>query len=125
MNFTNERQIPAISDEEFAGIRAKAEPSTVCILKAGPNFVAPDPARNPEAYALVMAHGRRNAAMHLCGLLLVVCPISDGSETTGVGIFDLGVDDTRRVMDADPGVRAGFFTYELHAARSIQKTAAP
>ena len=124
MNYSDERQIPSISEEDFADIRAKARPSTVCILKAGPSFSAPDAVRNPEAFALVMAHGRRNAAMHACGLLLVVCPISDGSGVTGVGIFDLSVEDSRRVMDADPGVRAGFFTYELHASGSIQKAAA-
>ena len=124
MNFTDERQIPSISDEEFADIRSRAQPATVCILKAGPNFIAPDADRNPEAFALVMAHGRRNAAMHTSGLLLVVCPVSDGSAIKGLGIFDLSLEDTRRVMDDDPGVRAGFFTYELHAARSIHKQAA-
>ena len=125
MHYTDERQIPSISDEEFAAIRARARTSTVCILTAGPNFTAPDPARNPESFSLVMLHGRRNAALHVAGLLPVVCPITDGSCVTGVGIFDLGIDDTRRVMDADPGVRAGMFTYELHACRSIQAHPAP
>ena len=124
MNYADDRQIPSLSDEEFAAIRAKARPATVCILKAGPNFTAPDPTRSPEAFSLVMSHGRRNAAMHSSGLLLVVCPVSDGSGITGVGIFDLDVEDTRRVMDADPGVRAGFFTYEVHPTGIIQRPAA-
>lgn len=119
MKYTGEDQIPAISDEEFAAIRATAQPYTVCILKAGPKFEPPDADRTPEVFSIVMEHGRRNAAMHVAGLLPVVSPIADGSGVTGVGIFDLNVEDTRRVMDGDPGVQAGLFTYELHACRSI------
>ena len=38
---------------------------------------------------------------------------------SGIGIFDTSVDETRRIMDDDPGVRAGIFTYEVHATRGF------
>lgn len=78
-----------------------------------------------RGFSIVMEHGRRNAAMRVAGLLPVVCPIADGSAVTGIGIFDLSFEDTQRVMDGDPGVRAGLFTYELHPCWSIPGSTLP
>lgn len=36
-----------------------------------------------------------------------------------IAFFDTSVDETRRIMDDDPGVRAGIFTYEVHVTRGF------
>ena len=49
-----------------------------------------------------------------------MCPIIDDSEWAGIGIFDAPVDEVAaRIMDGDPGVQAGIFTYEIHPIRSF------
>jgi hypothetical protein len=63
--------------------------------------------------------------MRADGLLSIVCPINDGSDVSGVGIFNLGPDETAKLMDEDPGVRAGVFVYELHPSRSFPGDALP
>jgi hypothetical protein len=125
MKYTGESQLPRLSDEEFTAIRATTRPYTVCILRAGPKFEMPGPDPTVGVTAIIYAHGKRNVAMHVAGLLPVVCPVGDGSGITGVSIFDLSLDDTRRVMDADPGVQARVFTYELHPCRSIPGSTLP
>ena len=125
MKYVDESQIPELTEEEFAAIRATTRPYTVCILKAGAKFEMPGPERTGGVTAIIYAHGKRNVAMHEAGLLRVVCPIADGSGVTGVSIFDLSLEDTQRIMDADPGVQAGVFTYDLHPCRSIPGSTLP
>jgi hypothetical protein len=119
VEFTGESQIPELSAEEFAAIRATTRPFTLCILKAGPKFEPPGPDPTVGVTAVIFAHGKRNVALHKSGLMPVVCPITDGANITGVSIFDTTLEDAAKIMDADPGVQAGVFTYELHACRSI------
>jgi hypothetical protein len=59
------------------------------------------------------------------GLLAIVCPVSDGSEVNGVGIFTTSVEETQKMMDEDPGVKAGVFVYELHACRGFPGDSLP
>jgi len=37
----------------------------------------------------------------------------------GICIFNASVDETRRIMDEDPGVQAGIFVYETHLCRGF------
>ena len=73
----------------------------------------------PGAEKIVWEHGRRNFALRAEGILAIVCPVRDGSEVSGFGIFNGTVDEIRRVMDEDPGVKAGVFVYEIHACRGF------
>jgi hypothetical protein len=59
------------------------------ILKAGPNR------HMASVNAIIWEHGRRNAALRADGLPSIVCPVADGSDVTGVGIFNLGPDETQ------------------------------
>jgi hypothetical protein len=55
----------------------------------------------------------------------IACPIGDRSSVTGIGIFDAPPEDVERIMAADPGVRAGLFTYEVHPTRSLPGSKLP
>ncbi|HEX6535226.1 MAG TPA: YciI family protein [Gemmatimonadaceae bacterium] len=73
----------------------------------------------PGAYAVVWEHGRRNFQLRQDGVLNIVCPVGDGSDVCGIGIFDASLDEVRRLMEGDPGVQAGLFTYEVHETRGF------
>ncbi|HUK80405.1 MAG TPA: hypothetical protein VLU91_07060 [Nitrososphaerales archaeon] len=71
-----------------------------------------------ESFAdkVVWEHGRRNFELRRDGLLCIVCPvIGDKSDVTGLCIFSTGMEETRKIMDEDPAVKAGIFTYEAHS----------
>jgi hypothetical protein len=119
MKFTDESQIPTITKEDFGKMIAATRTYTVLILHAGPRYEAPGPGRSSEVTGIITAHAMRNTAMQKAGLMPIVCPIGDGTNTTGIGVFDLTVEETTKVMDGDPAVQAGVLTYELHACFSL------
>jgi hypothetical protein len=69
--------------------------------------------------ALIWEHGRRNFSLRADGLLSIVCPVTDDTELCGVAIFNTSVEQARQLMDEDPGVQAGVFSYEVHPVRSF------
>ena len=68
-----------------------------------------------HADKIVWEHGRRNFELRRDGLLCVVCPVvKDQSDVTGLCIFSTDIEETRSIMDEDPAVKEGIFTYEVH-----------
>lgn len=125
MKYTDDSCLPEISDEEFLRLRQEARPYAVAILRAGPNFKPPGPDGDPEVTSIIMEHGRRNVALRAAGLMPIICPIGDGGDVKGISVFDASPEDADRIMSADPGVRAGVFTYEVHACRSFPGSSLP
>ncbi|HLG73190.1 MAG TPA: hypothetical protein VK009_22435 [Chloroflexota bacterium] len=109
--------LPVITDETMRARLAGVRTYTLMILKATPKLVRPD------VDPIIWEHGRRNFALRETGLLNIVCPVSDGSSLCGIGIFDAEVERVREIMDDDPGVEAGIFTYELHPCRGFPGSA--
>ncbi len=108
-----------ITDEYMRQMMPQARAYTVVILRAGPR-------RNePDVEKIVWEHGRRNFALRADGVLSIVCPVRDGSDVSGIGIFNASVEETKRIMDEDPGVQAGVFVYELHPCRSFPGDSLP
>ena len=95
------------------------------VLKAGARYQTPGPGRDPDVERLVWAHGKRNFALRLAGLMPIVCPVADGSGVTGVSIFDATPEDVDSIMSLDPGVQAGVFTYDIHPTRSFPGSMLP
>ncbi len=85
----------------------------IVILREGPKNTEPDVEK------IIWEHGRRNFALRAEGALPIVCPVIDGSDVSGAGIFSTGVEETKKIMDEDPGVKAGVFVYEIHECRSF------
>jgi len=102
-----------ITDDFMRDMMTKSKPYTVVLLKAEVRR------STPEADAIVWEHGRRNFSLRADGVLAIVCPVLDDSGWAGVGIFDGTPDEIRRIMDQDPGVQAGVFSYEVHPVRSF------
>jgi hypothetical protein len=108
-----------ISDEFMMQMLPQAKLFSVVLLKAGPNY------GTPENQPIIWEHARRNFALREEGLLAIVCPVSDETELKGVGIFNADVEQTKEIMEGDPGVIAGVFIYEVHTARSFPGDSLP
>ena len=116
---TNGDPVTTISDEFMRDRLAGTKPYTVVLLRATPRL------HEPGMEAIVWEHGRRNFSLRADGTLPIVCPIRDGSEWSGVGIFNAPVEEVVRIMDEDPGVKAGIFTYEVHPTRGFPGDSLP
>jgi len=69
----------------------------------------------PGADKIVWEHGRRNFELRRDGFLCIVGPVvQDGTDVTGVCVFSTDLRQTRRIMNGDPAVKAGIFSYEAH-----------
>jgi len=119
---TSDAALPVATDEMLRDALQRTRPYTVCILKATPAYQPPGPAREGWVADLIWEHGKRNYALYLAGLMRIVCPIGDGSGTTGVSIFDADPDEVGRIMRQDPGVKAGLFSYEIHATQTFPES---
>ena len=108
-----------ITDEFMRQMISATRNYSIVILKAGPNK------HMDGAEKIIWEHGRRNFELRAAGLLPIVCPISDGSGVSGIGIFNAPVEEVKKIMDEDPGVQAGVFVYEIHACRSFPGACLP
>ena len=108
-----------IIDEYMRDMLGKTKDYTLMVLKEGANWSAPD------RDAIVWEHGRRNFALRAEGVLAIVCPISDDTPWCGIGIFNASDEEVVRIMDNDPGVRAGIFEYETHPVRGFPGSMLP
>ena len=108
-----------ITDEFMKEMISKTRNYCIVLLKHGPN-------RNMDgAGKIIWEHGRRNFALHMNGSMPIVCPVSDGSDLSGVGIFNTDADEVKIIMDEDPGVKEGIFIYEIHPCRSFPGSSLP
>jgi hypothetical protein len=109
----------AITDEYMGMMLGRARPYSLVLLRATPAY------DRPEVDAIIWEHGRRNFALRSEGLLAIVCPVADDTDLCGIGVFTSTVEETARIMDGDPGVRAGIFAYEVHPVRSLPGDSLP
>lgn len=107
------------TDEEMGALLPTARMYSVVILTRGPKF------GDEAAPAIVWEHGRRNFGLRDDGVLAVVLPVTDGSEVCGLGVFAATVEETAAIMEDDPGVVAGVFSYEVHPCRGFPGDALP
>jgi hypothetical protein len=106
--------LPTIDDETMRARIGKAQEYTAVLLRKTAAFVRPD------VDPIVWEHGRRNMALVEHGVLAIVLPASeDPSGWAGLGIFSASPQEVSEIMDHDPGVQAGIFTYEVHPIRGF------
>lgn len=105
--------LPAITDAEMRTIIQYSQPYSVVVLRAGPKY------GSPEAKDLIWEHSRRNFSLRAKGDLAVILGVSDDSDIRGFGIFDKDPDTTAKIMNADPGVQAGVFEFDVLPVRGF------
>ena len=57
--YVDDAQLPAVSDDSFKAMLGAVRPYTL-ILKIGPHYSPPGPARDPGVAATILEHGKRN-----------------------------------------------------------------
>ena len=102
-----------ITDEFMRQMQAKTKEYCVCILRTTPKR------GQTGANRFLTEHNRRSWVLRVDGPLSILCQISDGSGVISVSIFNASVDEVKKIMEEDPAVKAGIFTYELHAIRGF------
>ena len=108
-----------ITDEFMRQMISTTRNYCIIIFKAGPN-------KHMEGVEkIIWEHGRRNFELRAAGVLPIVCPISDGSDVSGIGIFNAPVEEVKKIMDEDPAVQAGVLIYETHACRGFPGDSLP
>ena len=110
--------LPAISDDFMRENLAKTKQYVLVLLKIARPVSGSD-------RPIIWEHGRRNFALRESGLMPIVCPVADDSDLAGACVLVVEADEAARMMDADPAVRAGIFTYEIHSARGFPGSALP
>jgi uncharacterized protein YndB with AHSA1/START domain len=113
------KALPIVTDETMRSRLTGARPYTAVVLQTTAAFA------RPACDGIVWEHGRRNMALAEAGLLCVVLPVAGDSKVAGFGVFNADLDTTRRLMDDDPGVRAGIFSVELHPVRGFPESRLP
>jgi hypothetical protein len=108
-----------ITDEMMQQVVSTARRYCLMILRAGPRR------REEGVERIVQEHVRRNIALRADGVLSIVCPVGDGSDVCGIGIFNAPLAEVEKLMEADPGVQAGVFVYEVHECRSFPNDSLP
>ena len=111
--------LPEITDEQMTDRLAKTREYTLMILRSTPTTFS------AESGAIIWEHGRRNMALRADGMLAIVCPVTDGGEVAGIGIFDASLADVRQIMDRDPAIQAGALRYEMHPVRGFPSDRLP
>lgn len=102
-----------ITNEYMQQMLVTTKPYSIVILKPGPNISM------PGVEKLIWEHGRNNFRLRAEGLLSIVCPVINGTDVRGVGIFNADVEATKKLMDDDPGVKEGIFLYDVFPCRSF------
>ncbi len=108
-----------ITDDDMRQMLSTSKNYCLIILKTGPQ------ANQPGVEKIIREHARRNFALRADGILSIVCPVSDGSDVRGLGIFNAGSEEVKKIMDDDPGVKAQVFVYEVHECRSFPGDSLP
>jgi hypothetical protein len=97
-----------ITDDYMREMLQTVKPYTLVILHSTART------QEPGAEKIIWEHGRRNFELRAQGALAIVCPVRDGSDVVGIGIFTGNPEETKRIMDGDPAVHAGILAYEIH-----------
>jgi hypothetical protein len=103
----------SITDEYMDEVLKTRKPYTLVIFKGGPR------ADGPGADRLIREHGRRNLKLRKEGVLNLIIALKDEGEIWGLDVFNTGVDETRKIMEGDPAVKAGVMKCEIHPAVSF------
>lgn len=112
-----------ITDAFMAEMRGHVRNYVGVVLKLTSAF-DPTLGLDSDQGRIIWQHGRRNYQLRASGIMPIVCP-SATPPYAGLSIFAVPEAEVREIMDDDPGVKAGLFTYDVVALRSFPGDALP
>jgi hypothetical protein len=106
-------------NQSALAIPINMKPYTVAFLYPGPNYAALSDMKNPEAFALHAKHLEGIRTNVQSGLQILAAPIvTPGGKLCALGVFraHISVEQVSEIMQRDPAIIAGRFTFEVHQA---------
>ena len=82
----------AITDEFMKQSLAASKAYCLMILRTGPKW------NLPGMEKIIWEHGRRNFQLRADCLVSIVCPVTDGSDVKGIGIFNANPDEAKKIL---------------------------
>ena len=114
-----DQPLPWISDDQMRARLGGSAAYTMVVLLPTDTLV------RPQVDPIIWAHGRRNMALIASGVAPIITPVTAPGGPSGFAIFRTDPDETRRILDGDPAVTAGIFTYEIHPLRGFPGSTLP
>lgn len=102
-----------ISDEFILSMLASIKPYTIVLLEDAAGK------QKENAQAVIWEHGRRNFALRKEGILNIVIPIANSNGLAGIAVFNAEEARVKEIMEEDPAVQAGIFTYRIYNGLSF------
>lgn len=103
----------AITDEYMQQMLQQTKAYTLVLLKANPEY------KKEGFEKIIWEHGRRNFQLRAEGVLNIVAPVTEASPVAGICVFDADAAEVKAIMDEDPAVKEGIFTYDILPLRSF------
>ena len=92
---------------------------TLVLLKSVPNV------QKENMQQLLWEHGRRNFQLRAEGLISIVAPITQESNVAGFAVFNSDGAKATEIMNEDPAVKEGVFSFEVLPIRSFPGDSLP
>ncbi|WP_153797586.1 hypothetical protein [Foetidibacter luteolus] len=102
-----------ITDEFMQQQLALSKEYTMVLLKPGPEQ------QLPNARDIIWEHARKNFQLRADGKVAVVAPVTTEADVNGLYVFNITPAEVKTIMDEDPAIKAGIFTYEIYPLRSF------
>lgn len=96
-----------VTDEQIRALAATAKPFSLALPRWGPQRYT------DGADAIELEHQRRMVSLRADGVIVVLCPVASDT-VAGVAIMTVPAEEAAEIMAADPCVRAGTLTFEVH-----------
>jgi hypothetical protein len=107
-----------VTDEEMAALLATSRDYCLVVLH-------PTELKNESTRPIVFEHGRRNMELRRDGKMPIILRVTTDADIAGLGIFTTNEDETRAIMEEDPAVLAGLFTYDVLPVKGFPGDALP
>jgi len=102
-----------ITDESMQQMLMQTKEYTLVLLKSVPNV------QKENVQQILWEHGRRNFQLRAEGLINIVAPVTVENNLAGIAFFNADAEKVKEMMDGDPAVKEGIFTYEILPVRSF------
>jgi hypothetical protein len=109
----NQTNMQQITNEQMQEMLMQTKEYTLVLLRFIPGV------ENENMQQILWEHGRKNFQLRAEGLINVVAPVSQPSEVAGIAIFNADAAKVREIMNEDPAVKEGIFTFDVLPVRSF------
>jgi hypothetical protein len=100
-----------ITDGYMREMLGKSKLFTVVLLRTTDAYDL-DAAPDSEQRRVIWAHGKRNFELRASGVMPMVGPLMK-PPFAGLAVFTVSPEETQAIMEGDPAVMAGYFSFEI------------